>query len=213
MMISAFDLDRTLFNSNSSYEFGRYLCRTGHFSNRALIFIFLCNFLYTIKVFSLKRLHRCAFYYLFKGAPVNSIEKWVTAFLDQHFDQMLYEPAIQKLKSAKQAGHLTIILSSSPKFLVEPIAKRLEVSLWGATEYAIDKNGCYSHIKKLMLGQDKACFIEGLHRDLELRVQSVTAYSDSYVDIPFLLSATQAVGVNPDRKLRAFCLLHDWSII
>lgn len=134
-------------------------------------------------------------------------------FLSQYFDDLIYQPAMEQLKRAQKEGHLTVILSSSPDFLVEPIAQRLGVNLWKSTQYAIDKDGLFCKIAELMLGEDKACFITSLQMQKGSLRQDVSAYSDSYLDLPFLLAAGTAIGVNPDRKLRAICHTKHWRVI
>lgn len=211
--LSAFDLDHTLFKDNSSYCFGVYLYQQGRISLTALLFIIFSKLRYKWGFLSLAQLHQQAFEFIFRGYSLPVLEKCVTDFLDVHFDQLIYEPAFQKLKMAQRNGEMVAILSSSPAFLVEPIAKRFGVSVWQATQYAIDKDQKFCHIAHLMLGGDKASFIEDFMHRNKLAKGDVVAYSDSFDDLPFLLSAGTAVGVNPDRKLRSFCKNHHWSII
>ncbi len=177
------------------------------------MFIYACSFLHLSGIFSLKRLHECAFHYLFRGVLVAKIQTLACEFVNETLDQLLYDPAIEQLNLATKTGHLTVLLSSSPQFLVEPIAKRLGISQWKSTEYGIDDKKCYSHIAKLMLGEDKALYVKELDKTACKSSLNITAYSDSYYDLPFLLSAKRAVGVNPDRKLRAFCMKQKWPII
>jgi len=213
VFISAFDLDFTLLNDNSSYRFGRYLCAQKHIPRSFLFFITWCHISFLFGWMSLPQLHENAFKKLFYKKKASLIEKWVEEFLALQFNDLLYQPAIQKLKAAQLAGHLTVILSSSPAFLVKPIAKLLNVPVWKSTEYQIDDDGDYSHINSLMLGETKASFIQGLQSQNGLTSEDVIAYSDSHFDLPFLFAAGAAVGVNPDRKLRAICRQNQWPII
>lgn len=208
---SAFDLDKTLLNDNSSYRFGLYLCFQGHFLFYKILFIFWCHACYLVGYYSIPELHHRAFHYLFKGSSASLIDNWVEEFLVKYFNHLLYQPAILELRKAQESGHQVVILSSAPDFIVAAIAKRLGVSLWKCTEYAIDQNGFFSHIEKLMLGEDKALYIKKLKDSNKALI--VKAYSDSYFDISFLNAASEAIGVNPDRKLRALCKKNHWMII
>lgn len=210
--ISIFDLDQTLFTDNSSFRFGIYLYRKGILSLSALFFIFGCNFRYKLGWLTIAGLHQSAFNRLFLGRNAELISGQAETFLDEFFDRLIYLPAFKKLQEAKQAGHVTIILSSSPSFLVEPIAKRFKVDRWDATHYSVDKNSCFSDISQLMLGEDKAQYIEQLLQ-LGASRKNITAYSDSHVDLPFLQAAGNAIGVNPNSKLKAICKEKCWTII
>lgn len=213
LRISAFDLDRTLFRENSSFCFGIYLYRQKRIPLRSLIFILTCNLRFTLGMLSIQRLHQKAFDHLFRGKALTLVNKWAADFVESNFEHLIYHPACEKLRLAQRSGHMTAILSSSPAFLVEPIAKRFGVSVWQSTEYAVDEDQNFCRISKLVLGEDKARFIAGLLQQQGLCKHDVTAYSDSHHDLPFLEAAGTAVGVNPDRKLRSVCLNKNWTII
>lgn len=213
LSISAFDLDHTLFSENSSYRLGRYLCHKKILSFCSLAFIVGCSIRHKIGLLPLKNLHQSAFKRLFQGRSSLLVKQWAVDFLQENFESLLYIPAINQLKLAQERGHLTVILSSSPDFLVEPIAKRLNVSLWNATQYAVDKDQKFCQIKKLILGSDKAIILDQLSQQYEIPKQEIHAYSDSHLDLPFLMAAGKAFGVNPNRKLRSICRQNNWSII
>jgi HAD superfamily hydrolase (TIGR01490 family) len=211
--ISAFDLDHTLLSDNSSYRFGCYLYRKNKISLRALAFIIGCNIGHQCGFLSLPQLHEIAFNRLFLGWDAPAVKRWALDFLDESLDPMLYIPAVTQLKQAQAAGHLTVLLSSSPDFLVEPIAKRLDLSLWEATRYAVDKDQRFCQIDQLMLGEDKANVLKDLKERYQVSSQETYAYSDSHHDLPFLTSAGVPCAVNPNRQLRAVCRRNGWKVI
>lgn len=211
--VSIFDLDNTLISVNSSYQFGLFLYKKKIFKYSTLLYILGCNFRHKLGFLPLSKLHEEAFQKLFLGRSYSLIKKLAEQFIDRHFNQMIYEPAFDRLKKAKSENHLTIILSSSPDFLVSQIAKRFAVDQWQATSYDVDENHHFSGISQLMQGEDKALYVQKLLPEIGLTKQDVTAYSDSYLDLPFLLAAGNAVGVKPDRKLLAICKHNHWPII
>lgn len=179
----------------------------------ALAFIVGCNIRYSFGLLSIVNLHKNAFKRLFQGRSSFTIKQWVQEFLAENYEKLLYLPAIQKLKSAQESGHLTVILSSSPNFLVEAVAKELGVSCWYATEYAVDKDQKFCQIASLMLGEGKAAILNGLAKDYCISKNATYAYSDSHIDLPFLMAAGTAYGVNPNRKLRQICRANHWPIL
>lgn len=211
--ISAFDLDHTLFSENSSYRFGKYLCDKKLLSLHSLAFIVGCNIRHKIGLLPITKLHESAFQRLFFGRSSLVVRQWAKDFLTEQFEKLLYLPAIIKLRQAQEAGHLTVILSSTPDFLVEPIAQQLKVPLWDSTQYEIDQNNQFCGIKKLLLGENKALILEQLGQKYGVSKQDVYAYSDSHLDLPFLMAAGTKYGVNPNRKLRSICRQNNWAII
>lgn len=212
-MISAFDLDHTLLRVNSSFHFCKYLCQRGYVPRWKLFFVFSYTIQHLLGLLSTKDLHNLAFQRFFFGLNPVDVQRWVDEFLHRYFNHYLYLPAIEVLQKSQEAGDVTMILSSSPNFLVEPIAKKLNISLWYATEYAIDKDCRFCHISHIVLGDEKKQKIDELRQQLGSAGTVVTAYSDSHLDLPFLLAADIRVGVNPTRQLRAICQRNHWKII
>ena len=213
LLISAFDLDNTLLSTNCSYRFGRFLCKKNILSFSSLAFIVGCHIRHTAGFLPIDKLHQSAFKRLFLGRSSSLVSQWADHFLDENFARLLYLPAIKKLKLAQEAGHLTIILSSAPDFLVKPIAKRLNVDLWKATCYMVDNDQKFCQINKLLLGDGKALIMDELRAKYNVAKQQTYAYSDSYLDLPFLKAAGIACGVNPDKKLSRICHENNWQII
>lgn len=211
--ISAFDLDNTLISSNSSYDFGKYLCKHRYLPVSSLFYIVGYSLSHTTGLLSIERLHHCAFERLFKGRSAQDIRLIAMDFLDEFFGSMLYVPAIEALRLAQDRGHLTVLLSSGPEFLVGEIAKRLNIPLWHSTQYAIDKDSHFCHISKLMLGADKARILENLRQQFAIRLEDTFAYSDSHLDLPMLKAAGNAIAVNPNKRLRRLCQHNLWPIL
>jgi HAD superfamily hydrolase (TIGR01490 family) len=211
--ISVFDLDKTLLKVNSSFQFGLYLYRKGFFPWHAMLHHFGCYALHHVGLLSMAQTHKRIFSRLFLGKSHATMLSQARAFINDSFVEMIYMPAAQKLLEAKQQGQQTIILSSSPSFLVELLAERFGVSAWAATHYAVDSADCFTGITEWMLGEDKARYVKDLIQKLGITHKHVTAYSDSIHDLPLLKSVGNPVGVNPDRALRAVCCRNDWAIL
>jgi HAD superfamily hydrolase (TIGR01490 family) len=211
--LSVFDLDHTLLTVNSSYRFGTYLYQKKYVS-RLRLYQCLGNYVQH-KFFGLPmdRLHHKIFAALFKGRSKQELGDLAEQFLTLKFSTFLYQPAIQRLLQASQAGHYTIILSSSPNFLVAPIAARLKVDEWQSTTYEQNAAGCFSHISSIMQGQEKADYVCGLAQKLGIKNDAIAVYSDSYLDLPVLKMAGKAIGVGPDSILRRICLKNGWEIL
>ena len=209
---STFDLDYTLIKANCSFEFCRYLVRCRILPKSAL---FLAVFVYLKHRFfglSLEEMHKVIFQKILMGLHLPTLEKHVEIFIKKHLVNRLYAPAVAYLRRAQHLGHYTAILSSSPSFLVKPIAKFFQVDEWRASVYEVDQQKRFSGISFVLQGRDKAKYVQELAKRA-IRQENVIAFSDSHLDIPFLLSAGCAVIVNPDRKLRRFSQKHNWSMI
>lgn len=211
--ISFFDLDHTLLKVNGSFQFGMYLYRTGLIPTPKMIVLLAQYALHKWNFISPEKLNNTACKNFFSGRCLQDIEIKVDSFLEKHFEDLLSLPIIKKLGEAHEKGHFTVILSTSPHFLVEPIAKRLGVNAWDSTRYAVNSSGDISHIESHMDGNSKALYVKSLCKELQVPIENTTAYSDSYYDLNFLKAAGVAKVVNPDRKLRNYSLENNWEIL
>lgn len=211
--LSVFDLDHTLLTANSSYRFGTYLYRAQFLSKIDLIYCLGYYARHKYLGMSVHSLHDKIFKQLFQGKSQSEIDLYAAHFLEQELKSMISEPISQRLAEAKGSEHYVVILSSSPDFLVKPIAEYLGTHEWQATVYGNDHRGTFTHIISVLDGKDKAAYILELAQRLRILPASVTAYSDSDLDVPMLAIAGRAIGVRPNSKLRRICLKNGWEII
>ena len=163
--------------------------------------------------FPLNDLHQKSFESLFKGRSKKEVDHFVSAFLSENLDHYIHSPVLQRLHQAQEQGHYVIIMSSSPDFLVAPIAKHLSIQEFQATIYETDETNHFVRISSVLGGQEKAEYVRLLTDKLRIPIESMTVYSDSHLDLPILKLAGKAVGVAPDSRLRRVCIAHGWEII
>ena len=191
-----FDLDHTLLFCNISFEFGKHLYRRGFFSFPT--FCRLLSYYLRFKYFNLSvaELHAQVFEKLFLGRRLKDIEQEADLFLE-NLSRWL-NPKVAALLEEE-----SLILSSSPDFLVERVARRLNVKGKG-TGYSVDKEGKLCEVSFVMEGSLKAHYLpEG----------PSIYYTDSILDLPVMLQAGRVVAVRPDRQLRKLAKEKNWEII
>ncbi len=213
MQLNVFDLDHTLLSVNSSYQFGKYLYRQGYYSFASLTYCLSCYALHKAGCLTVPQLHRTIFHSIFHGREMPELARAADSFLEEHLPQMLYAPVLERLQEAQKQGQPVVILSSAPDFLVKPIASRLQVKLWEATRYAVNGENRLYGIISVLQGKDKAYSALRIAMEMNMPREAIVVYSDSYLDLPLLEVAGRAVGVNPDRKLRALCQRKGWNIL
>jgi HAD superfamily hydrolase (TIGR01490 family) len=212
-VISAFDLDGTLLRVNSSYAFAKFLRKHSQISRITFAQILYHSIKHHFNFLSMEDLHLLAFNLLFLGKSEAYINIWVKRFLADHLDEMLDPTITALLKDAQESGQLTGIFSSSPNFLVEPIAEHFLVDRILATQYKVDKDGKFCKIDSIVLGKNKADYLRVICREIGCARSGVTAYSDSHHDIEFLMASGNPVGVKPNTKLRSHCKKNGWMIL
>ncbi len=211
--LAVFDLDKTIVSDNCSFDFCRYLVKRKVLPFSSLLYSLFYYIKHLFFGSSLTDLHNNIFEHQLRGKSLEKIEAHVEPFLREYLDSKFYIPVLTKLRLAQHLGVYTLILSNSPQFLVEKIAHFLGVNEWRSTQYAVDSKQNLCHITSIMQGEDKALCVKEIAEKLSIGKDRITAYSDSFLDLPLLLEAGTPVAVNPDRKLRRYCLQHQWSIL
>ncbi|EQM62401.1 haloacid dehalogenase-like hydrolase family protein [Chlamydia ibidis 10-1398/6] len=131
-------------------------------------------------------------------------------FVNQLNIGAFYSPILEKLDEALHdpRGEV-IIFSSSPDFIVGPIAKRLGVSLWYASSY---KNYFENQAveNQCLTGKRKAKILSYLKKIGGVRSHT---FSDHILDLPFLLLGEEKTVVRPTGRLKKMARKYYWNII
>jgi len=211
--VTIFDLDRTLIRGNASMLFFRYLQKRLDLSFGMMFASLSYFFRHQYMNLSLNQLHSEVFQLYLHSRPKSLLTNNIPGFLKELLPKTLYIPAILQLRTAQQMGHYTLILSNSPDFIVEPIAKYLKVDYWKGTQYMVDKEGCFDKIGFVLDGPAKAQVLRQVCRELNIDRIDTTVYSDSIHDLELLEISGTPVVVNPDRKLRLISEQKNWHVI
>jgi phosphoserine phosphatase len=208
-----FDLDHTLLSVNTSYCYVKTLYHRGVLSLSVLLRAALIKCRFYSTSMTLERLHHVVFNRMLKGFSLEALENNLDTFLEKLLPSALYIPAYEELTAAQKRGDYTVLLSSSPDFLVRKFAAYFGMDVWEATSYGVDKERCLCKIAKLMVGtQKERCLLE-IQKRLGIPKKQVVVYTDSHDDLPLLMQAGEAVAVNPDRKLAKVAKQLKWRII
>jgi HAD superfamily hydrolase (TIGR01490 family) len=207
-LLHVFDLDHTLLVVNSSFDFSLYLFRKRKLGCKALLSIL---YIYTIhKFISLEECHERAFAAIFKGKKRDLWSQEMKGYLEERFDRIVSPAVYERLEKVRERA---AIFSSSPDFIVEAIAKYLNVNWVLSSKYEVDKENRFVKIASLINGEEKRIALLELAKKQRVALRDVTAYSDSILDLPLLKLAGTVVCVNPDRQLREVAKLQQWEVI
>ncbi|MBS4168500.1 haloacid dehalogenase-like hydrolase [Parachlamydia sp. AcF125] len=210
--LTVFDLDHTLLLQNSSLKLGIYLYQTGKLTWYKMCLLIACYGLHKIGVVSFRRLHLLCLKIYFQFIAFSELETWIEEFLDSQFEKMINPLVVSKLGEAQQLNHYTILLSTSPAFLVKHFAKRFQVDYWKGTSYIVENDKLIG-VASVLGGQDKATYVASFLKEKGIPLHHSTAYTDHIADLPLLQTVGNAVVVNPSKKLRRLCLQNNWTVL
>ncbi len=217
MKLALFDLDNTLLNGDSDFEWSQFLIRIG-ILDRELFEVKNQTFYDQYKAGTLD-IHE---FLDFQLKPLSRhsrkvLDDWHRQFMAENVMPMVTSQSRELVKQHLDAGDVCVIITATNSFVTTPIARVFGVEHLIATEP--------EHIDGEFTGQvaDVPCFREGkitrLDSWLSARGWTLDSfedsvfYSDSMNDLPLMCKVKHPVAANPDATLRTHAEQHGWPII
>ena len=217
MNLALFDLDNTLLNGDSDFEWAQFLIEQGvldrelfEAKNLAFYEQYKAGTLdiYEFLDFQLKPLSRHA---------RKVLNGWRDDFMQRKVRGMMTVPAQELVARHRVAGDVCIIITATNSFVTSPIAREFGVEHLIATEPEEkdgEFTGCVAGVP---------CFREGKITRLESWLAQrgwgwdsfadSFFYSDSLNDLPLLAKVNTPIAVDPDATLRKHAEQHGWRIL
>lgn len=210
-----FDVDGTLFKANAIEH---YLNLTTPYISQLLSWLLISNIIIKIPYyFILDRISRQkfnqAFYRNYRHLSVIQLQRRSQVYSKSKLINSIFLAAKDCIAKHKEQGDLVILVTGSLDFIVEPLAKFLNVDAVIATKLQI-KDGFYTGeiIGITPIGEEKAKRIRNLSINLEIDLNNSYAYGDSTSDLLMLDTVGNPIVINPDRTLKRIANQKIWSI-
>ena len=215
--LTLFDLDNTLLNGDSDFEWSQFLIRIGVLDR---------------ELFEAKNL---AFYEHYKAGTLDiqefldfqlkplsrharkTLDEWHSQFMREQALGMITQSARDLVDRHRKAGDVCVIITATNSFVTAPIAREFGIEHLIATEP--EHNG--GEFTGRVAGVP--CFREGKIIRLQNWLEQhgwgldsfavATFYSDSLNDLPLLSKVKNPVAVNPDETLRAHAEKLGWPVM
>ena len=207
-----FDLDRTLVSCNTGGLFLQDLRRRGEISLAKALRALGWLAKYRLALVDLPTITAHVADFLRGRAERDFAEQCMRLVEDEILPQLL--PAgLRAVERHRQEGHVLALLSSSPRFVVEPVARALGVEAVGATEFEVSGGRLTGQLSgPACFGPGKVHWAERMQRALGLDLDASWFYTDSYTDLPMLERVAHRVAVNPDSRLRRTARSRGWPV-
>ena len=215
MEAAFFDLDKTVIARASMVAFGGPLYREGLLSRWLLLRALYGQLVYLYLGADEARLERMrsAALALTKGWDHAHISGVVEETLEAVIEPIIFEEALELIRTHQAAGRKVVIISASPEEIVAPLARYLGADEAVATRALLDEDGRYSgELEFYAYGPHKATAMREMAEREGIDLDASYAYSDSITDIPMLEAVGHPVVVNPDRELLRAARERGWEI-
>jgi HAD superfamily hydrolase (TIGR01490 family) len=211
-----FDLDRTLMEGSSAFQFGRAAYRAGLLSRRQLIADGWANVMFRLRGASDEASHelRNRISESLAGTRVKDLERLGADVLAGVLPR-IYPQVLALAYEHQDAGRRAYIVTAASQELANTLAHVLALDGAIGSQFSEVLDGVYTgHPAGLFVyGNEKALAIERLAEREGLDLAQCYAYSDSASDLPMLRVVGHPVAVNPDSALAKAARAERWEVL
>lgn len=212
MRLILFDIDGTLVPGRGSEpRFASYLWRRGRLGPRQL-FAYAYYVIRYLPRFGRGILQKNKAY--LSGLRVGEVHAWAEDFVADELRPALYPPATARLRAHVEAGDRVVLLSGTPDFIAEPLARVLGVhGSHGALCAAAGGRFLTAPPLRHPYGPTKVEAAREIATETGLALENAVAYGDSINDAPLFRAVGSSVAVMPDRHLRVVAEDEGWELL
>jgi HAD superfamily hydrolase (TIGR01490 family) len=211
-----FDLDRTLMEGSSAFQFGRAAYKAGLLSRRRLLADAWANVKFRLRGASDESSHalRDRISHELEGTRVRDLERLGADVLGGILPR-IYRPVLALAHEHQDAGRPVYITTAAAHELAEMLARVLALDGGIGSQFSEVVDGVFTGNPTglFIYGAEKAAAIEQLAQREGIDLASSYAYSDSASDLPMLRLVGHPVVVNPDSELARVAREEGWGVI
>lgn len=211
-----FDLDRTLIQGSSAFQFGRAAYRAGLLSRRQLVADGWANLRFRLQGSTDETTHalRDRISASLEGTRLRDLERLGPDVLARILPRV-YPRMLAVAYEHQDAGRRVYIFTAASQELAEMLAHVLTFDGGIGSQFSKVEDGVFTGEPTglFIYGADKARAIKRLADQEGIDLSESYAYSDSASDLPMLRAVGHPVAVNPDKELLAEAREEGWEVL
>lgn len=214
MGVAFFDLDQTIFATNSVALWLRREVAAGHVTRWQAVQTAMWVAGYALGVTPLDRAVRTAILTL-AGMSAEPVRKRTLAFFEQHLRDAYRPGALSAMADHRRNGDQLVLLTASSSYIAEHVARDLGFDACLCNELEVDEEGRHTGrtVGELCFGTGKLAHARAYAEAVDVPLTECAFYTDSYSDLPMLLAVGLPVAVNPDPRLRREAKRRGWKVV
>jgi HAD superfamily hydrolase (TIGR01490 family) len=207
-----FDMDHTLIHCNTGTEWIRFLRRRGEMTVWEMLRALGWILEYKLAVLDMEAVTAKVL-----GEMAGQSERELLDKCHEFTQACVLDHVAPRAREAlafhRERGHVIAILSSSTRYVTEPLAQHLGIEHVLCTRLSV-KDGVFegTHVRPACYGRGKVYWAEAFARERGIDLRRSWFYTDSYSDLPMLERVGQARVINPDARLRRHARRVGWEV-
>ncbi len=207
-----FDMDKTLISENSGSLYMKYRYQRGEIGGLDLLKGLGAYIQYKIGILDIRNWTKNMMVQ-FRGGNEAELEAEARKWFDEMVADTIYPEAERLVAEHARAGHVVAIVSGATKFVVRPLAERLEIPYMLYTRLEVEDGHFTGRvIEPICFEEGKIYWLQQFIEEQDIELAKSWFYTDSITDRPLLDIVGHPVAVNPDPLLYREAVRRRWPV-
>jgi HAD superfamily hydrolase (TIGR01490 family) len=208
-----FDIDGTLISKNSGPLYMKFLRQRGEIRRRDALRTIYFYLRYRLNLLDIDRAVERSSNWI-RGRLEDEIVEHCRVWYRDMVRQYLVPSVVRRVHEHKQRGHLVAVLSSTSRYLAEPLAADVGIDHLLVSRLVVE-NGRFTgdaH-RPICYGRGKIYWARRFAAEHAVDLSQSFFYTDSVTDLPMLEIVGHPQVVNPDPMLRRLARRRGWTVL
>jgi len=211
--VAFLDVDGTLLAETTTYLFARILRKRGLIRRSFFLRALYHGFQHKLGQLDYGRLVNFGLRNI-ASIPIDDLERIAYENFVEYVRPRLYVGVVDHLNELRMRGTAVVLVSSSPRIVLEPLSIYLGCTDTLTTPVRIERGRLVGIIDgPTCYGEGKLHFAQEWARTRQIAMDDAAAYADNWSDRALLGRVGRAVVVHPHRKLKRLARERGWSIV
>lgn len=170
--------------------------------------VFLAANLYSRKIFN------SVFFKSYKGESEDRLRWLADDLFNKVIKPAIYPGAYELIDKSRRLGLRQVVVTGALDLSIKPLVDHLEIDEYVANRLEFHKGVATGRLlPPVMASATKASWIRTYAEREGLSLSDSYCYTDSMSDLPMLAIVGHPTAVNPDMRLKATAVRHDWPVL
>jgi len=148
------------------------------------------------------------------GLRADEIKAHAHTCFHRHLRKRITTGAVRQIRKHLLSGHLVIVASGSPQYIIDEVGRHLRVHLAiGTRTRIVDGRATDQIIPPVVFREGKRAAVERLAEQFDIDLARAFLYSDSSADTPLFEMVGHPVVVNPKAPFRGVAERRGWEVV
>ena len=149
-----------------------------------------------------------------QGLRADDLKAHAHACFHKHLRKRVTMGAVRQVRKHLLSGHLVVIASGSPQYIIDEVGRHLRVHLAiGTRTRIVDGRATDQIVPPVVFREGKRAVVERIAETYDVDLARSFIYSDSAADIPLFEAIGNPIVVNPKTSFRGIAERRGWDIV